>query len=57
MSVDVERLDCDTCAENEGELNECAKSPRACGHHCNHTWESDACCWCGTVIGEENDRG
>lgn len=27
--------------------NKCAKSKRACGHHCNHLWTHDECCWCG----------
>lgn len=36
--------DCSSC----GEDNEpCPKSERPCGHHCNHSWSHDACCWCG----------
>jgi hypothetical protein len=41
----------DGCAScGEGDPNdECPKSKRPCGHHCNHIWESDACDWCGYV--------
>jgi hypothetical protein len=24
----------------------CADSRKACGHHCNHSWTHDECCWC-----------
>lgn len=43
--------DCASC----GELtpwNECPKSQRSCGHHCNHSWEQDICHWCGVTFGE-----
>ena len=32
--------------------HECTNSNRACGHHCNHSWEQDKCCWCGAEFGE-----
>lgn len=35
-------------------LNECPKSKRACGHHCNHVWTHDACDWCGLEFSDEN---
>lgn len=46
--------DCGSCTE-EIPFNECPKSQRACGHHCNHSWEQDECCWCGQIFGEEID--
>ena len=29
----------------------CAQSKRPCGHHCNHAWSHEECCWCGFVFG------
>lgn len=29
----------------------CSKSKRPCGHHCNHSWSHEECCWCGRVFG------
>lgn len=59
----VEEDECLTCSENDGyertgeaapyEKNECPKSRRACGHHCNCSWVHDCCHWCGAEIGEE----
>jgi hypothetical protein len=44
-----------TCLSCPAEVpnNECPKSKRECGHHCNHSWSHDECCWCGEVFGEE----
>jgi hypothetical protein len=44
--------DCNSCAEEMPE-GDCSKSQRPCGHHCNHSWTHDACCWCGQEWGEE----
>jgi len=48
--------DCDSCASVPGgesePANECPKSPRACGHHCNHSWSHEQCHWCGKEWGE-----
>ena len=42
MDKDVECISCD-----EGDpANECAESEGDCGHHCNHIWTHDECCWC-----------
>lgn len=30
----------------------CPKSKRPCGHHCNHSWSHEECCWCGMEFGE-----
>ena len=38
--------DCVSCGE-ETPRDECPKSERPCGHHCNHSWSHDACDWCG----------
>ena len=44
---------CDTCSELGAEdLNECPKSQRPCGHHCNCSWIHDCCHWCGAEFGE-----
>ena len=42
---------CGSC----GELpeNECSESERSCGHHCNHIWIHDECCWCGQTFGDD----
>lgn len=52
--------DCASCAdpavpgsEDAAPRNECPKSERPCGHHCNHSWTHDACDWCGQEWGEE----
>lgn len=53
MSADRWHMDdgeCLTCAEDPNHavfpLNECPKSFRPCGHHCNCSWTQDACHWC-----------
>lgn len=43
---------CFSCGE-EAPRGDCPKSLRPCGHHCNHTWSHDACCWCSAEFGEE----
>ena len=35
--------------------NECPNSQRPCGHHCNHSWSHDSCCWCGKEFSEDID--
>lgn len=51
--VEINTTECVSC--NEGlPLNECPQSKRPCGHHCNHSWSHEECCWCGKVFeGEE----
>lgn len=49
----VHDSDCSSCGEESCPANECPKSQRACGHHCNHSWSHDECCWCGKEFGEE----
>ena len=46
---------CTTCCEGFPE-NECPKSRRECGHHCNCSWEQDECCWCGATFGIEKSE-
>jgi len=29
----------------------CPCSKRPCGHHCNHSWSHEECCWCGQEFG------
>lgn len=42
----VETDECGSCGEGMP-TDECPKSKRPCGHHCNHVWTHDACDWCG----------
>lgn len=49
------RGDCIPCAEED--QARCEKSNRGCGHHCNHTWTHDGCCWCGWQVVEEPAQG
>jgi len=44
--------DCISCGEGNP-MNECPKSKRLCGHHCNHVWSHDHCDWCGLELGPE----
>jgi hypothetical protein len=44
--------DCIACGEGQPE-GECPKPHSRCGHHCNHLWTHDACCWCGLEVGED----
>lgn len=46
MDIDAE---CASCGEDD---IKCPKSKRPCGHHCNHSWTHDVCCWCGDSWGE-----
>jgi hypothetical protein len=45
---------CLSCAEGSPRA-ECPYSPRDCGHHCNHSWDQDECCYCGAVFGDQDD--
>lgn len=42
--------DCSSCGEECTPNGECPKSKRGCGHHCNHSWNQDKCCWCGATF-------
>lgn len=46
--------ECASCPEGMPE-GECTRSLRACGHHCNHSWEQDVCHWCGKEFGEDEE--
>lgn len=48
---------CDTCNEDGSEIadQECPRSPRDCGHHCNHSWSHDECHWCGRAWGADDE--
>jgi hypothetical protein len=42
--------DCEACYypdDPEIRDDKCPNSERPCGHHCNHSWSHDECCWCG----------
>lgn len=45
---------CESCCSLVGQDLKCSKSKRNCGHHCNHIWESDMCCWCKEEWREED---
>jgi hypothetical protein len=42
--------ECGSCGEVGTQPNECPKSQRPCGHHCNHVWTHDECDWCRLVF-------
>lgn len=41
---------CVSCGE--GDPKRCPSGQAPCGHHCNHAWSHDRCCWCGAEFGE-----
>lgn len=43
--------DCASCLDDQPN-DACPKSERECGHHCNHAYSHDECCWCGEQFGE-----
>ena len=45
---------CTSCAEDSPE-DECPESLRPCGHHCNHSWSHDECCWCDEEFGMDGE--
>ena len=47
--MSAEPNECISCEEATPER--CAASKRSCGHHCNHSWTSDSCCWCKKQFG------
>jgi len=52
MNTDLDE-ECVSCAMKDEEGREkCPKSKRECGHHCNHSWSHDVCCWCHKKWGE-----
>lgn len=44
------KIDCHSCGEPN--QSECLEARWACGHHCNHSWSHDRCCWCEVGFGE-----
>ena len=38
--------------EEEVPRDECKKSKKSCGHHRNHSWTHNGCCWCDAEFGE-----
>jgi len=47
-------VECASCGEVP--KNDCKESKRPCGHHCNHSWTHDECCWCGKSFDDEAAR-
>lgn len=47
--LDPQCTSCLECIEGEEEDCTCPNSKRECGHHCNHSWTHDECCWCGKL--------
>jgi len=48
---DYNESECLACLEGVPK-HECSFSKRKCGHHCNHSWTHDYCCWCNKEIAE-----
>jgi len=51
-AAEEEKDECVSCGEGMPG-GECSKSKRSCSHHCNHSWSSATCCWCGETIEDE----
>jgi hypothetical protein len=51
LGFDSECLSC-----GEVDVDVCPASRRPCGHHCNHSWTHDNCCWCDKEWGEESEQ-
>jgi len=53
----IPRLDCVSvgigCEDCGGEGEACSRSQKPCGHHCDHSWTHDRCCWCEKEWGEQ----
>lgn len=47
--------DCIECSEDDAA--QCPRSVKPCGHHCNHVWTHDACCYCGWLVPNDDDPG
>lgn len=45
----TDRSPCYSCEEDEPR-GECPASRRSCGHHCDHSWTHESCCWCGLTF-------
>lgn len=54
LEMTEQATSCLSCGEDMPR-NECPNSKRACGHHCDCSWEQDRCCWCGAVFGDVDD--
>lgn len=54
----AETPDCADCANKRMgyDDDQCHKSQKSCGHHCNHSWSHDSCCWCSAEWGEDGVR-
>jgi hypothetical protein len=50
------KVDCITCDElfagGEAPQADCPSESAPHGHHCNHSWTHDSCCYCETQWGE-----
>jgi hypothetical protein len=59
MTLDPVCISCEEDPELEDPLDptndKCPKSQRPCGHHCNHSWSHESCCWCGNIFGPIED--
>jgi hypothetical protein len=58
VNVELDEI-CICCEESDpDELGGdfvCPQSKRPCGHHCNHVWSHEICCWCGKEWFEVED--
>jgi len=57
--MDMECISCEEDPEPDNPMDydnyKCPKSKRACGHHCNHSWSHEECCWCGFAFGPNEE--
>lgn len=53
-----ETPDCADCTNRRmgHDVDVCPHSKKTCGHHCNHSWSHDSCCWCSAEWGEDGVR-
>lgn len=52
--IDWSCVDCENAAAGDVDPEaHCPNSKKECGHHCNHSWSHDSCCWCNGHWGEE----
>lgn len=47
---------CECATWDEGDnVWPCPLSKQPCGHHCNHSWSHDSCCWCGAGANDDGE--
>lgn len=53
--IDADCISCEEDPDPDDPMDydnyKCPQSNRPCGHHCNHAWSHEKCCWCGREFG------